>query len=171
MHARVASPRMLPAQQQALRAPQTIGIRSPAFQHGKQIPREYTGHGDDVSPPLEWTGVPERAQALAIIVDDPDAPRGTWTHWTAWNLPKDLNRLEEGQKVIPLGASEGITSAETSGYHGPMPPSGTHRYFFRIFALDKQLTLPPNAPIADVWRAVGQHAIAWGELMGTFTKP
>lgn len=168
---RLVPPMLSPVQQQALRAPRSIGLRSVAFQHGKQIPREFSGHGDDISPPLEWTGVPNNAQALAIVVDDPDAPGGTWTHWTAWNLPTRIESLEAGVKVIPLGGGEGRTSAGTSGYHGPKPPSGTHRYFFRLFALDRQLDLPPNAPVEDVWRALSTHTIAWGELVGTFTKP
>lgn len=160
-----------PVQQRALRAPRSIGLSSVGFQHGKQIPREFSGYGDDINPPLAWTGTPSSTQALAIVMDDPDAPGGTFTHWTIWNLPPRIESLEAGAKVIPLGAVEGRNDAGRSGYVGPKPPSGTHRYVFRIFALDKFLDLPPNAPVADVWTQLAKHTIAWGELVGTFTKP
>lgn len=160
-----------PAQQQALRAPKSIGIRSVAFQHGKQVPREFTGFGDDLSPPLEWTGVPNGAQSIALLVDDPDAPAGTFTHWAVWNLPPRLEGLEAGARVVPLGGIEGRNDFGTSGYRGPKPPSGTHRYFFRIFALDRSLDAPPNAPVEVLWRHLSGHTLAWGEIIGTFTKP
>ena len=104
-------------------------------------------------------------------MDDPDASSGGFTHWTVWNLPPRIESLEAGAKVIPLGAIEGRNDAGRTGYVGPMPPSGTHRYVFRIFALDKFLDLPPNAPVNDVWTHLSKHTIAWGELVGTFTKP
>lgn len=157
-------------QQQALRAQRSIGLHSVAFQHGKQIPREFTGFGDDINPPLSWTGVPNQAQALAIVVDDPDAPGGTFTHWTVWNLPPRLEGLEAGAKVIPIGGIEGRTSFGRSGYGGPKPPSGTHRYVFRLFALDRFLDLPQNAPAEDVWRQLATHTLAWGELVGTVSR-
>ncbi|HVM46304.1 MAG TPA: YbhB/YbcL family Raf kinase inhibitor-like protein [Candidatus Thermoplasmatota archaeon] len=160
-----------PLQQQALRAPRSIGVHSVAFQHGKQIPREFTGHGDDINPPLSWTGVPNNAQALAIVVDDPDAAGGTFTHWTVWNLPPRIGGVEAGVKVVPLGGIEGRNDFGTSGYRGPKPPGGTHRYVFRVLALDKFLDAPPNAPVDEVWRHISGHSLAWGELVGTFTKP
>lgn len=155
----------------ALRAPRLIGIRSPAFEEGKPIPRQHTAFGDDVSPELHLTGVPGGAVALAIVVDDPDAPRGTFTHWTAWNLPPDTTRLVEGADPLRLGARVGQNDFGLTGYNGPKPPSGTHRYRFRVFALDKQLDLPPNAPPAEVWRDLAPHVVAWGELMGTYARP
>src|SRR5687767_8108851 len=101
----------------ALRAPQTIGVTSSAFAPGKPIPREYSGLGDDVSPPLAWTGVPREARALAIVVDDPDAPGGTWTHWTVWNILRDTTALPRGADVRALQGVEGMTSAKSAGYH------------------------------------------------------
>lgn len=160
-----------PAQQQAMRAPQSIGVRSPAFEHGKPIPREFSGFGEDVSPEIEITGVPSGAQALAIVVDDPDAPRGTFTHWTVWDLPADTRRLERGAGVGRLGGAQGRNGFGFAKYMGPKPPSGTHRYFFRVFALSKRLGLPPNAPVEDVWKALAGNVVAWGETMGTFTRP
>lgn len=159
------------AQQQAMRAPQSIGVRSPAFQPGKPIPRESTGFGEDVSPEIEIAGVPSGAQSLAIVVDDPDAPRGTFTHWTVWDLPADTKRLERGVDVARLGGVQGRTDFGFSKYMGPEPPSGTHRYYFRVFALSKRLGLPPNAPVEDVWKALAGNVLAWGETMGTFTRP
>lgn len=160
-----------PLQQQALARPPTITVTSSAFAPGSPIPRVHSGHGDDSSPPLAWAGVPAEAKALAIVMDDPDAPMGTWTHWTAWDLKPTTTRLPADAKIVPLDGAEGLTSAKTTGHHGPAPPSGTHRYFFRVFALDAPLGLPAGASIDDVWRALGKHTLAWGELMGTFTKP
>lgn len=159
-----------PIQRRALRAPRGIGVHSVAFQHGKQIPREFTARGDDINPPLAWTGLPSSAQAIAIVMDDPDAPGGTFTHWTVWNLPPRLEGIEGGAKVIPLGGIEGRNSAGTTGYVGPDPPSGTHRYVFRVFALEKFLDLPPNAPIDDVWKQLSSRVVSWGELVGTFSR-
>lgn len=152
----------------ALRKPQTLHVTSPAFQPGQAIPRVHSCHGDDVSPELAIAGVPQGAAALALVVDDPDAPRGTWTHWTAWDLPAGTAALAEGK---PAPGVEGTTSSGEVGYHGPCPPSGTHRYFFRVFALDRKLGLPPGASVEDVWAALDKHVLAWGELMGTFTRP
>lgn len=160
-----------PVQQQSLRAPRSMSLHSVAFSHGKQLAREYTGYGEDVSPPLEWRGVPPHTKALAIVVDDADAPGGTFTHWTLWNLPARIEAIEGGAKVLHLGGMQGRNDFGTVGYRGPKPPSGTHRYFFRIFALDRPLDLGAGAAPDDVWRALGGHTIAWGELVGTFTKP
>lgn len=160
-----------PLQQQALRANKSMGLRSPEFQHGRQIPREYTGFGEDVSPPLEWTGVPTHAEAIALVMDDPDAPDVTaFTHWTVWNLPPRMTTIERAAKVIPTGAVEGRNDFGTTGYRGPKPPSGTHRYHFRVLALDKFLDLPPNAPVEDVWNHLAGHVIGWGELVGTVSR-
>lgn len=156
----------------ALRRPQTIGIASPAFQSGKSIPRVHTGFGDDVSPMLRLTAVPDAAQALALVMDDPDAPGGTFTHWTAWDLDADLRELPEGVRIPQLGGYEGHTDFGTSGYRGPKPPAGPpHRYFFRVFALEKRVGLPANSEVDAVWQALDKHTLAWGELMGTFQRP
>lgn len=159
-------------QRAALRKPQTLGVTSPAFTNGKPIPREFTRYGSNENPPLRITGVPREAQALALVVDDPDAPGGTFTHWTAWNLPADLKEVPQLARVGGAwGGEEGRTDFGKTGYGGPDPPSGTHRYFFRVFALDKRLTLPANSTVEEVWRALDAHTLAWGELMGTFTRP
>lgn len=159
------------SQQQALRAPQSIGVRSPAFNAGRAIPREYTGLGDDVSPPLEWTAVPDVTRAIAIVVDDPDAPGHTFTHWTAWNIGRATTSVHRDADIKALGGIEGRNDFGSAGYRGPKPPSGTHRYYFRVFALDEELPLAKNATVEEVWRHLARHTIAWGELMGTFTKP
>lgn len=159
------------AQQQAMRAPRSIAIHTPAFQEGKPIPREFTGFGEDVSPALSWTGVPADAQALAIVVDDPDAPSGTFTHWTAWDLPADLKGVPKGVDVAGLRGVVGRNDFGFARYMGPKPPGGTHRYHFRVFALSKRLGLPANAPPEDVWKALAGNVVAWGETMGTFTRP
>lgn len=154
--------------QAALRKPRTLTVTSPAFHEGQPIPREHSCHGEDASPELRIGGVPPGAVALALVMDDPDAPGGTWTHWTAWDVPPSTTVLPRGK---PAPGVEGTTSAGEVGYHGPCPPSGTHRYFFRVFALDGRLGLPRGAPVGDVWGALGSRTLAWGELMGTFAKP
>lgn len=157
--------------QQALRAQRSIGVSSPEFEAGRQIPREFTGLGDDVRPPLSWTGVPDGTESQAIIVDDPDAPGGIFTHWTVWNLPPRTRNLDSDTDVRALGGVEGRNDFGTTGYRGPKPPSGTHRYQFRVFAVDKFLDLPPNANVNELWRHLAGRTRAWGELVGTFTKP
>ncbi len=147
-----------------------VQLTSSAFRHGQPIPAEYTCKGRDASPPLSWTGLPDGAGALALILDDPDAPGGTWTHWTLWNLPATATGLAEGADVSRLGAVLGTTSAKTEGYHGPCPPSGTHRYFFTIYALDGMLGLPRGAKVEDLRAAIKDRALGKGQLMGTYTK-
>src|SRR5688572_25975516 len=104
-----------------------LTVTSPAFQHGQPIPPLFTCKGQGVSPELRIAGVPAGAKGITLIVDDPDAPRGTWTHWTAWDLPADTKVLAQGASATALGGVEGMTSAKSTGYHGPCPPSGTHR--------------------------------------------
>lgn len=134
------------------------------------MPRRFTCQGDERSPPLEVAGVPAGAKALAIIIDDPDAPRGTWTHWTAWDLPPGTTSIAEGFDVAAAGGREGTTSAGTTGYHGPCPPSGTHRYVFKVYALREKLGLAEGASVRAFRTAVQLAAIAYGELMGTYCK-
>lgn len=158
-------------QHHAMRMRPTITVRSPAFEPGRAIPREYTAHGDDVSPELQLLGVPPGARTLAIVVDDPDAPGGTFTHWTVWNLAPDLKSLPRGAEVRGFGGAQGENDFGGTRYQGPKPPSGTHRYFFRVFALDDRLPLGEGAGSAEVWAQLARHAIAWGELVGTFARP
>lgn len=143
-------------------------LTSSAFQPGKPIPATYTCKGKDCSPALAIHDVPAGTKALALIMDDPDAPVGLWTHWTVWDLPATTTTISEGADITALGGIEGTTTAKTIGWHGPCPPSGTHRYFFRAYALDAKLGLPRGAPIETVKAAIKAHSIATAELMGTF---
>lgn len=149
-------------------APQMLVVRSSAFRHGQPIPRRFTCQGEDRSPPLDVTGYPEGTRALAVIVDDPDAPRGTWTHWTAWDFKPQP--IPEGFDVAAAGGREGTTSAGTVGYHGPCPPDGMHRYIVQLYALRAPLGLAEGASVKAVREAVRDAAIAQGELMGTYEK-
>ena len=152
-------------------------LTSPAFRAGAALPARFTCEGNDVSPPLEWTGVPPGTRSLVLIVDDPDAPdprapRMTWVHWLLYNLPPDTMSLPEGvaPKALPKGTLEGITDARRTGWHGPCPPIGRHRYFFRLHALDA--TLPdlhrPSRPALE--REMEGRLLASAELMGTYEK-
>ena len=147
----------------------SIELTSPAFAEGASIPRRYTCDGQDVSPPLEWRGVPEDTQSLALIVDDPDAPGRTWVHWVLYGLPPDLAELAEAvpaSEVIPQGARQGENDFKRLGYGGPCPPrGGPHRYFFKLYALDNQPDLRPRAEKSDLLKAMQGHILAQGQLM------
>lgn len=157
-------------QRAALAKPRTVLVTSPAFPRDGAIPRAFSCDGGDVSPPIVIDHVPTEAVALALVVDDPDAPRGTWTHWTAWDLPPGTKRIAEGADLAKLGGVEGTTTAGEIGYHGPCPPTGMHRYYFRVFALRERVGLPRGAPVEDVWAALAEKAIAYGEVMGTYAR-
>ncbi len=148
-------------------------IRSAAFENGEKIPVRYTGDGANVSPPLAWSGIPRETRSLALICDDPDAPRGTWVHWVVFNLPPDLPGLPE-QTVragLPAGAGAGANSAGSLEYAGPKPPSGTHRYFFKLYALDTKFDdLAPGLPVARLMEAMQGHIIEKAELMGLYSR-
>lgn len=148
--------------------PRTLQVTSASFQHGKRIPREHTCKGDDTSPAVRVEGVPPEARSLALCMEDPDTTTGTFTHWVAWDLPVGLD-LPEGADLAALGAKEGLTDFGRAGYTGPCPPSGTHRYFLRAFALSEPLGLPPGSEAVEVRSAMEGRILAWGELMGTFT--
>ena len=148
-------------------------LTSSAFGAGEMIPRRYSCDGDDLSPPLAWTGVPAGAKALALICDDPDAPVGTWVHWVLFNLPPSLTQLPEGlpaAQTLENGAIHGTNSWKRVGYGGPCPPSGTHRYFFKLYALDAPLTLGSNATARDVQAAMKGHVLAEAQLMGRYRR-
>ena len=147
-----------------------LTVTSPAFQKGEPIPARFTCEGDDLSPALRISGVPPAAKALALVMDDPDAPRGLWTHWTAWDLPPGLSEVPEGFRPASQGGVEGKTSAGATGYHGPCPPSGTHRYFFHVYALDGRLGLASGSDRAALDRAMRGHVVAEGSVMGTFAR-
>ena len=137
------------------------------------IPRKHTCDGDDVSPPLAWTGIPEGAKTIALIGDDPDAPMGTWVHWVLFNLPANIMQLAEAvppNKELLSGAKQGRNDFRRIGYGGPCPPGGTHRYYFKLYALDSALNLPPGASKADVVKAMQGHVLAEGQLMGKYKR-
>lgn len=137
------------------------------------IPAKYTCDGDDVSPPLEWTGIPQGTKSLALICDDPDAPVGTWVHWVIWNIPATLNGLAEDvppDPQLPDGSRQGISDFRRPGYGGPCPPSGVHRYYFKVYALDAMLELPSGTRKADLLKAMNGHILAEGQLMGKYRR-
>jgi Raf kinase inhibitor-like YbhB/YbcL family protein len=144
-----------------------IKITSPAFAAGTEIPAKYTCNGANASPPLHFATVPAQAKSLAIIVADPDAPGGTFTHWIVWNI--DPKTAELAENNLPPGAVRGTNDFGKSGYGGPCPPSGTHRYYYRVFALDNQLSLKPGAKAAEFEKAIAGHVLARGELMGRYS--
>ena len=151
----------------------TLTLSSPAFGPGKSIPEKFSCKGSNVSPALIWTGAPANTASYAIIVDDPDAPSGTFVHWVIYNIPSISNGLAEAVPQSPTfddGTAQGKNSGNSQYYQGPCPPSGTHRYFFKLYALDSQLELPPGATAVQVMKAMQGHILAQGELMGTFSK-
>jgi Raf kinase inhibitor-like YbhB/YbcL family protein len=153
-------------------AKMAIDVRSTAFEEGGAIPARYTCDGLDVSPPLQWSSVPDETRSLALISDDPDAPSGTFVHWVIYNLPPDTRRLPEdvpNRETLPGGAVQGLNGAGTIGYTGPCPPSGTHRYYFNVYALDTELH-PEGARKEDLVSAMEGHVLAEGRLMGTYRR-
>jgi Raf kinase inhibitor-like YbhB/YbcL family protein len=142
-------------------------ITSSAFQESGNIPSKFSCDGTDTSPPLQIAGVPPQAKSLVLIVDDPDAPSGLFTHWTAWNISPQTNSIAEGS--TPKGM-QGTNDFGKSGYGGPCPPSGTHRYYFKIFALDRELDLPSSAKRGQLDAAMKGHVIGQGELMGRYSR-
>jgi Raf kinase inhibitor-like YbhB/YbcL family protein len=152
----------------------TISISSGAFQHGANIPARYTCDGENVSPALSWSQPPAETESFALISDDPDAPAGTFVHWTIFNIRADKRGLEEGipkSEVLSDGSIQGITSYNKPGYRGPCPPPGRpHRYFFKLYALDTTLDLTASATKEDVEDAMDGHILAKGELMGMYGR-
>ena len=142
-------------------------ITSPAFAEGANIPVKFTCDGSDTSPPLKIDGAPAEAKTLVLIIDDPDAPSGLFTHWLVWNIDPKTQSLAEANSA---GGVEGKNDFGKTGYGGPCPPSGTHRYYFRIFALDEQLSLKPGARRKEIDAAMKGHVIAQGELMGRYAR-
>lgn len=151
-----------------------IEITSSAFVEGKPIPAKYTCDDRDSSPPLEWKNIPPVAKSLALIADDPDAPVGTWVHWVLYDLPPTTTQLPENldkSQYVLGGTKQGINDFRRLGYGGPCPPSGKpHRYFFKLYALDKMLNLNPGLTKKDVLKAMEGHVLAEGQLMGTYQR-
>jgi Raf kinase inhibitor-like YbhB/YbcL family protein len=152
----------------------SLQITSTAFSEGKPIPRKYTGEDADISPPLKWTGAPTNTLSLALIADDPDAPVGTWVHWVLYNLPPATAELSENvdkAATLPSGAKQGRNDFGRTGYGGPMPPPGKpHRYYFKLYALDKVLDLEPGMTKKELLKAMEGHILAEGQLMGTYQR-
>ena len=150
-----------------------LEIKSPAFENNEMIPKQYSCDGENFSPPLLWNNIPLDSKSLALICDDPDAPAGTWVHWIIYNMPPTSKGLQEG--VLPLqnfahDTKQGITDFKKIGYGGPCPPSGTHRYFFKLYALNTKLNLEAGATKKQLEDAMKKHIIAQAELVGKYKK-
>lgn len=143
-------------------------ITSHAFDHNTFIPSKYSCEGININPPLKFSDIPLEAKTLLLIVEDPDAPSGTWTHWTIWNINPRTTEINENDH--PRESVEGMTSFGRIGYGGPCPPSGTHRYFFKLYALDKTLDLKSNSSVRDIEKAIEGHIIENTELIGLYKK-
>jgi len=143
-------------------------LTSPAFSDNGHIPVKFTCQGDDVNPQLDILGVPAGTKSLVLIMDDPDAPMGTWDHWIVFNIPPSTATIEEDS--VPAGAVQGRNSWGKSSWGGPCPPSGTHRYMFKLYALDTMLELGPGAVKSDVHKAMSGHVLAQAELTGLYAK-
>lgn len=152
----------------------TLKLTSSAFEPGATIPKKFTCDGPDVSPALNWSDPPAGTQSFALIADDPDAPVGTWVHWVLYDLPADARSLAENvpkQEQLPSGARQGRNDFRKIGYGGPCPPPGKpHRYFFKLYALDAKLNLKAGAAKAEVEKAMQEHILAQGELMGRYGR-
>ena len=158
--------------QKAPEGPMTLSLTSPAFAANGPIPAVHTCDGRDLSPPLAWSGVPPAAKSLALVVDDPDAPRGTWVHWVVYNLPPSAAGLAEGagSGALPAGALGGVNDFKRASYDGPCPPSGRHRYFHKLYALDIVVEGMDGPTASELERAMQGHVLARGELVGTYER-
>jgi Raf kinase inhibitor-like YbhB/YbcL family protein len=149
-------------------------IKSPGFNQGRAIPKKYTCEGPDVSPQLIWTDPPVGTKSFVLIVDDPDAPKGVWVHWVVYDLPAEARQLPEGvpnQETLSDGSKQGINDFKRIGYGGPCPPPGRlHRYFFKLYAVDKTSGLPLKATKRLVLDAIQGHTLAEAQLMGTYKR-
>ncbi len=150
-----------------------IKIKSASFEEGGMIPSKYTCDGEDISPPLSWTPPPKGTKGLALICDDPDAPMGTWVHWLLFNLPPEVTGLSENippEKVLKIGAKQGRNDFGKIGYGGPCPPRGTHKYHFKLYALDSEIDLEPGATKDDLIKAMEGHILAETQLIGRYKR-
>lgn len=143
-------------------------IESPSFQNNKSIPKKYACDGEGVNPPLVFVDVRAKAKSLVLVVHDPDAPRGTWVHWTLWNIPPQTREIHENR--VPEGAVEGLTDFGRPGYGGPCPPLGTHHYFFKLYALDTILIIPASTRAGDLEKAMSGHILDQAELIGLYSR-
>ncbi len=148
-------------------------IISLAFEEGAMIPKKYTCDDIDISPPLKWSMVPDGTKTFAIICDDPDAPMGTWVHWVVYNLPANINELSEDvppSEILPNGAKQGRNDFGKIGYGGPCPPGGTHRYYFKIYALSEELKVEAGITKSELLKAMEGHILSEGQLMGRYKR-
>lgn len=143
-------------------------ITSSAFANNQYIPQKYTCDGENINPPLEISKIPEKAESLALIVDDPDAPRKTWLHWTVWNIDPGIKEIKENSS--PKNAVEGKTDFGFPRYGGPCPPSGTHRYFFKLYAMDRKLNLKKGASLKELEKEMENHILERAELVGLYKR-
>lgn len=147
-----------------------LTLSSPDFTANGPIPSQYTCTGKNESPALAWQNTPDKTQTFALILDDPDAPSGTWTHWVIFNIPATTQSLTRNQETFPAGTLLGKNSWQHERYEGPCPPSGTHHYYFKLYALDSTLNLAAGATKTDVIQAMQDHVLATASLMGTYKK-
>ena len=152
-----------------------LTLTSPDFQHNGEIPMQFTCEGQDTAPALAWSGIPENTRSLALIVDDPDAPdpkapRMTWVHWVLYDMPATSKGIARGGKDLPAGTREGTNDWKRTGWGGPCPPIGRHRYFFKLYALDIQLPDLGHPTKTDLEKALAGHILAKTELIGTYQK-
>jgi Raf kinase inhibitor-like YbhB/YbcL family protein len=151
----------------------TLALSSPAFDDGGAIPAQYTCDGQDLSPPLEWSGPPSGTESFALIVDDPDAPSGTWVHWVIYDLPAETRQLPEdvpAEDRLANGGVQGTNSWPKTGYGGPCPPGGTHHYFFKLYALDIMLGAEPGLGKVELLAAMEGHVLTQTQLVGTYAR-
>jgi len=158
---------LFPKEKQIQKEVGNMKITSPEFENNKPIPEEFTCDDADISPPLQIGEVPENTRSLALIMDDPDAPMGTFVHWVVWNIPPDTTEIKKGE-AIPW--PQGRTDFGKQGYGGPCPPGGTHHYFFKLYALDTNLDLPPGSTKRDLEKAIEGHILEKAQLIGTYTR-
>ena len=148
-------------------------VTSPAFDEGGMIPKQYTCSGVNISPPIKWSNAPKDTKTFAIICDDPDAPAGTWVHWVIFNIPAMVNELSEKippTEVLPDGTKQGKNDFRKIGYDGPCPPSGTHRYFFKVYALSKELDLKAGVTKSELLKAMEDNILSEGQLIGKYKR-
>ncbi len=145
-----------------------VELASPSFKNGQFIPSKFTCDGKDINPPLEIKNIPQGTKSLVLIIDDPDAPMGTWDHWLVWNINPKIKEIKENS--IPDGGVEGLNSFGRHSYGGPCPPSGIHHYYFKIYALSKKLSLDPKSNKKDLEKAMTDSVIGEGELIGLYQK-
>lgn len=150
-----------------------IIVKSDSFSDGGMIPAKYTCDGANISPQLSWDNAPKDTKSFVLICEDPDAPMGTFTHWILYDIPADVHELLENlpkDKILPNGAKQGIADFKKIGYGGPCPPNGTHRYYFKLYALDTLLNLEPGLKKEDILKAMNGHILAQGQIMGKYAR-